>query len=217
MGRTPPGQTREKIFRFMEKRLLSGQPPTVREVQEAFGFKAVQTVAEHLKALVAEGRLLHKKAKARGFRLPGRVGVPGKPVSGFSALGPPVLVPVLGRVQAGALDLAVEDLEGYIPIQSHHAPDELFGLRVRGDSMQGAGILPDDVVVARRQQSAEGGDFVVALVGDEATVKRFKIRRGRVELHPENPAFEPIVPDPRDLSILGKVIEFRRFLEGLFS
>ncbi len=211
MGRTPPGQTREKIFRFMEKRLLSGRPPTVREVQEAFGFKAVQTVAEHLKALVAEGRLLHEKAKARGFRLPDR----------FSLSGPPILVPVLGRVQAGALDLAVEELEGYIPIQSRHvsqnAADELFGLRVRGESMQGAGILPGDIVVARRQPSADPGDIVVALVGDEATVKRFKLRRGRVELHPENAAFRPIVPDPHDLSILGKVIEVRRFLEGLFS
>lgn len=220
MGRTPPGQTREKIFRFMEKRLLSGQPPTMREVQEAFGFRAVQTVVEHLKALVAEGRLIHEKAKARGFRLPGRL--PGRTgVAGISLSGPPILVPVLGRVSAGALDLAVEDLEGYIPIQSRHvsqnAPDELFGLRVRGESMQGAGILPDDVVVARRQPSADPGDIVVALVGDEATVKRFKLRRGRVELHPENPAFRPIVPDPRDLSILGKVIEVRRFLEGLFS
>jgi len=215
MGRTPPGQTREKIFRFMEKRLISGQPPTMREVQDAFGFKAVQTVAEHLKALVAEGRLLHEKAKARGFRLP----------DGFGPSGPPVLVPVLGRVQAGALDLAVEELEGYIPIQSRsmsqsvsqNGADEFFGLRVRGESMLGAGILPDDVVVARRQPSADPGDIVVALVGEEATVKRFKLRRGRVELHPENAAFRPIVPDPRDLSILGKVIEVRRFLEGLFS
>ena len=78
--------------------------------------------------------------------------------------------------------------------------------------MTGAGILPDDVVVVRRQPRAEPGDIVVALVGDEATVKRLRIRDGRAELHPENPAFEPIVPDPDDLRLLGKVIEIRRYL-----
>ena len=80
--------------------------------------------------------------------------------------------------------------------------------------MTGAGILPGDIVVVRRQSRAEAGEIVVALVGDEATVKRLRVRGERVELHAENPAFEPIVPDPKQLSILGKVVEVRRYLEG---
>ena len=203
MGRTPPGQTRERIFQFVRNRLLSGFPPTVREVMEAFGFRSVQTAREHLEVLVNQGRLTKEKGKARGYRLPAD-----------SGLGTPTrLVPLLGRVPAGPLDIATEDLEGYIPIQSHYASDELFGLRVRGESMTGVGILPGDIVVVRRQPAADSGDIVVVLIGDEATVKRLWVRRNRVELHPENTDFEPIVPDAAELTLLGKVIEVRRYLE----
>ncbi len=198
MGKTPPGETRQNIFEFVRTRLLAGQPPTVREVQEAFGFRAVQTARQHLESLVAEGRLLAERGKSRGYRLP-KTG----------AARPTVLVPLLGRVPAGPFDTAVEDLEGYIPVQPGQA-GELFALRVQGESMTGAGILPGDVVVVRRQPTAKTGDIVVALVGDEATVKRLRLRRGRVELHPENPSFEPIIPSPGEVAILGKVIELRR-------
>lgn len=203
MGRTPPGQTRERVFRLVRDRLLVGRPPTVREVQEAFDFRSVQTAREHLETLVDEGRLIKEEGKARGYRLPG----------GSRRERPTVLVPLLGRVPAGSLDTAVEDLEGYIPIQTRHAPGKLFGLRVRGESMIGAGILPGDVVIVRQQPTADSGEIVVALVGDEATVKRLRFRGRRVELHPENPDYEPIVPDPRELKLLGKVIEVRRSLE----
>lgn len=201
MGRTPPGQTRERVLRLVRERLLAGSPPTVREVQRAFGFRSVETAREHLEALVGEGRLAKRRGRARGYRLP-------------AAAGPPtVLVPLLGRVPAGSLDAAVEELEGYLPIQSRRPPGELFALRVRGESMTGAGILPGDVVIVRRQRSAASGEIVVARVGDEATVKRLRLRGGRAELHPENPAFEPVVPDPRELTLLGKVVEVRRRLE----
>jgi repressor LexA len=203
MGRTPPGQTRERIFQFVQNRLLSGFPPTVREVMEAFGFRSVQTAREHLEILVNEGRLAKEKGKARGYRLAVNSGLDT----------PTRLVPLLGRVPAGPLDIATEDLEGYIPIQSHYTSDELFGLRVRGESMTGVGILPGDIVVVRRQSAADSGDIVVALIGDEATVKRLWVRRNRVELHPENPDFEPIIPDAAELTLLGKVIEIRRYLE----
>jgi repressor LexA len=198
MGRTPPGETRDKVFRYVRERLLRGRPPTVREVQEALGFRSPMTAQEHLEGLVEEGRLAKDPLKARGYRLAGREGVPT------------VLVPLLGRVPAGPLDTAVEDLEGYVPVQSGRALSEMFGLRVRGESMTGAGILPGDIVIVRRQARAESGDIVVALVGDEATVKRLKLRRGRAELHPENPRFEPITPDPKELKLLGKVVEVRR-------
>ena len=201
MGRTPPGQTRNKVFRFVRDRLLAGVPPTVREVQETFGFRSPQTAREHLEGLVEGDRLAKEPGKARGYRLPGNLGPPT------------ILVPLLGRVPAGPLDAAIEDLEGYVPVQPSRGSAELFGLRVRGESMTGSGILPGDIVIVRRQARAESGDIVVALVDDEATVKRLRLRRGRVELHPENPSFEPLVPDPKELKILGKVVEVRRFLE----
>lgn len=201
MGRTPPGQTRERVFKLVRDRILAGQPPTVREVQEAFGFRSVQTAREHLELLVDEGRLTKESGKSRGYRLPRIRGTQ-----------PTVMVPLLGRVQAGPWTTAVEDLEGYIPMQTRRAPGNLFGLRVRGDSMRDAGILPDDIVIVRRQTSADSGDIVVALVDEEATVKRLKVRRKRVELHPENADFEVIVPDPDNLLLLGKVIEVRRHL-----
>jgi len=204
MGRTPPGETRERVFRFVRKHLLAGRPPTVRDVQRAFGFRAVQTAREHLEALVAEGRLDKEPGKARGYRLPH---------GGRSGEAPTVLIPLLGRVPAGPLDAAVEDLEGYVPVQTRHSPDELFGLRVRGESMTGAGILPGDVIVVRRQPSASSGDIVVALIGDEATVKRLRIRKRRIELHPENPAFDVLIPDSNEMSLLGKVVEVRRRLD----
>ncbi len=202
MGRTPPGETREKVFAFVRTRLLAGQPPTVREVQEAFGFRAVQTARQHLEQLVEEGRLQADRGKARGYRL-ARL-FPGKDSN-------PMLVPLLGRVPAGALDEAIEDPDGYLSVDAR-VSDDLFALRVRGESMTGAGILPGDLVVVRRQPTAKNGDIVVALVESEATVKTFKSRGRRVELCPENPVFDAIVLDANEVTILGKVIEVRRTL-----
>jgi len=284
--RTPPGQTRDKIYEFVRMRLLEGRPPTVREVQEHFGFRAVQTAQDHLSRLVESGRLVKYRGQARGYGLP----------SGLSPVAPGAwLVPLLGRVQAGGLNAAIEDCEGYIAVQMKTAvagrptaaggresdstqdvavphgaqgdsgraggPDRgasareasgagpsttirsegptrplpaggdahlraalqpssviasgLFALRVQGESMIGAGILSGDVVVVRQQPTAQSGDIVVALVDDEATVKRLRLRSGRIELHPENPAFEPIILDANDCVILGKVIEVRRYVEPL--
>ncbi len=199
------GETRERVYRYVHGRLASGVPPTVREVQTAFGFRAVQTAREHLEKLVAEGRLAKRPGTARGYGLP------------FDVTPPSRWIPVLGRVQAGGLTAAIEDVEGHIAVDTARSAGEsaesLFALRVRGESMTGAGILPDDIVVVRAQPNADSGDIVVALVGDEATVKRLRIRRKRIELHPENPAFEVIVPPREGWSILGKVIEVRRRLE----
>jgi len=204
MGRTPAGETRERVFRLVRERILAGLPPTVREVQQAFGFRSVQTAREHLDGLVADGRLTKETGKSRSFRLPA--------YARGGAL-PAIFVPLLGRVPAGPLDAAVEDLEGYIPIQSARSDEELFGLRVHGESMRGAGILDGDIVIVRRQPTAVPGDIVVARVADEATVKRLRVRRGRVELHPENPDFAPILPGADGFTLLGKVVEVRRHLE----
>lgn len=205
MGRTPQGETRERVYRFLLEQLVAGFSPTVREVQKAFGFRAVQTAHEHLQRLVEEGRLEQEAGCARGYRLP---------IGNAGSRWVSRLVPVLGRVQAGELMTAVEDLVGYVPVQARNGGEsDLFGLRVHGESMTGVGILPQDLVIVRTQPSARSGEIVVALVGDEATVKVLKKQGRRVELHPRNPDFSPIVPDPRDFRLLGKVIEVRRYLE----
>ncbi len=203
MPKTPPGQTREHVYHYVRERLFEGRPPTIREVQRAFSFRAVETARGHLETLVREGRLAKRAGEARGFMLP--------------ELPAPKLVPILGRVQAGALSTAVQDLEGYVPVESTHVSQDLFALRVNGESMTGAGIYPGDLVVVRRQATASSGEIVVALVEDEATVKRLRIRQGRIELHPENPDFDVITPARYQCLILGKVIEVRRFLDKASS
>ena len=196
------GDRKRRIFLFVRDRILSGTPPTVREVQAHFGFRAVQSARDYLEALVRDGLLDKEPGKARGYRLPAHSPYPT------------ILVPLLGRVQAGALTTASGHPDGYLPVQSVQGRDELFALRVHGESMRDAAILPGDVVIVQRQEDALSGDIVVALVEDEATVKRLKRRAGRIELHPANPAFAPIVPDPAEVRILGKVIEVRRYLAG---
>jgi len=204
MGRTPRGETRKKVYEFVRRRLLDGLPPTVRDVQEAFGFRAVQSAREHLEALVEEGLLAKAAGQARGYSLPELAARDAAPTR---------LVPLLGRVQAGRLTSALEEPSGYLPIRSRRPEKELFALRVRGDSMNGAGILSDDIVVVRRQSNAENGEIVVALVDDEATIKRLHRRGSRLELRPDNPDFENIVPKPGELQLLGKVIEVHRYLD----
>jgi repressor LexA len=201
VAHSPPGRTREQVYQFVRDELLVGRTPSIREVQQAMGFRAVESARKQLDRLVAEGRLIKAPGRARSYRLPAR---PTRP---------PAEVPVLGRVQAGDLAAAIEAPEGVILVERPAAGAELFALTVRGASMIGAGILPGDLVVVRRQPTAESGEVVVALVEDETTVKRLRLRRRRVELHPENPEFKPIIPDPKAVRILGKVVEVRRWLE----
>ena len=206
--KTPPGETRELIYQFMRDRLLAGKPPTVREVQARFGLKAVQSAQAHLDQLVAEGRLTKSlgdyKSHARGY---------GLPESSVDYAPTPVFAPLLGAIQAGGLQAAIEDREGMVPVvrgSRRSGSEKLFALRVRGQSMKDAGLLPGDMVIVRVQATANPGDIVVALVGDEATVKTFKTRRGKIVLQPENPDFEEMVFDPGEVQILGRVIEVRR-------
>jgi repressor LexA len=205
MAHTPRGETRGEVLDFVRGRILAGSPPTTREVQQHFGFKAVQSARQHLEALVAAGKLTKQPGRARGYGLP-----PG----GSGSTAPPRLVPILGRIQAGALSEAIEAPEGYLPVSGRPADETLFALTVRGESMTGAGILPGDVIVVRQQEKAEDGAIVVALVRDEATVKQLRLHQGQIELHAANPAFAAIVPGPGvDVRILGQVVEVHRWLE----
>lgn len=210
MAHTPPGRTREKVFRYVQARLLEGSPPTVREVQEALGFAAVESARKQLQALVEEGRLVKLAGRARGYRL-------REPNAGPEAPPPVTWVPLLGEVQAGGFETAVEDPDGHVVMEERRPGDELVALRVRGDSMRDAGILPGDTVLVDRGRTPRSGDVVVAWVAGptgegEATVKNLRRRGGKIELVPANPDYPVLTPDPRDLTILGVVVELRRQL-----
>lgn len=168
-----------------------GYPPTVREIGEHLGLRSTSSVHFHLKKLLDAGIVYMEPGKTRSITLV------------EEALPPEGQIPLLGNVAAGSPILAEECIEEYIPFDTGGRPEEYFALRVRGESMLGAGILPDDLVVVRRQQSASSGEIVVALLGDEATVKRLSHRNGGVWLLPENDAFQPI--DGRNALVLGKV------------
>lgn len=205
MAYTKPGETRRRVYRYVQERLLEGRPPSLREIQAAFGFRSVESARMHMDALAAAGLIIKEPGISRGYRLPER----------DSGARPTVLVPLVGQVQAGDLTTAVEDPEGLVAVHSELSSEELFALRVRGESMTGAGIMPGDIAIVRWQEQADNGDVVVALVEDEATIKVLRTRGKKVVLEPKNPAFEPILPDPSKLTILGKVIEVRRYFEGV--
>ncbi len=204
----PPGETRARVLDFVRSCLQSGRPPTVREVQSALGFRAVQTAREHLERLVVEGRLHKEEGRSRGYHLPEQESTPT------------LLVPLLGRVQAGDPTEAIEEREGFVPVGVRRAgkslrKEKLFALRVQGESMRDAGILSGDIVIVEPQADVRSGDVVVALVDGEATVKTLRRVRGKAELHPANPDFEPIVPQAgEELRLVGKVLEVRRYLDG---
>ena len=202
MAYTKPGTTKNRIYQFMRKRLLEGQPPTVREVQNEFGMRAVQSAKSHLDALVREGRLIKEPGKARGYQLPDKMQAG-------------TLVPLVGQVQAGPFNVAIQNIEGYIPVHSVSNGHNLFALRIKGDSMMDAGILDGDVVLVRHQHDIYQGDIVVAMVGEEAVVKEFRRDGKKVHLCPHNNNYPVLSLDAKDLTILGKVVEVRRYLEKL--
>jgi repressor LexA len=199
MPRTPLGETRAKIHDYVCERILLGSPPSIREVQQRFGFKSTATVREHLNALVNSGALEQESGKDRGYRVPGAF--------------VPAVVPILGQVRAGSLAEAIELADGYVAVQAEVA-ETTFALRVIGESMSGIDIHDGDIVLVDRASRINPGDVVVARVGDEATIKTFRRDKNRIILHAENPDFQDIVPDRSgpDFEILGRVYEVRRQL-----
>ena len=195
----------QKIYDYIAQALREqGYPPSVREIGEAVGLKSPSTVHFHLKHMEEKGII--KKAGRKGRTIT----LVQPPVQQETAAPqmleeePPVgRVPIVGTVAAGTPILAQECIEDYLAFDTGGRDGEYFALRVRGESMLNAGILPDDLVVVHRQPTAHNGEIVVALLGDEATVKRLSRRNGEVWLLPENEAYSPI--DGREASILGKV------------
>ncbi|HEX2267044.1 MAG TPA: transcriptional repressor LexA [Actinomycetota bacterium] len=196
----------QRILDFIKRTVDDrGYPPTVREIGEAVGLTSSSSVHAQLANLQRRGLLRRDAAKPRAMELQ---------VSGHRRA-QAVNVPLLGKVAAGPPMLADEHVEDYLAVPSGYATErDHFALRIQGDSMNGVGILDGDVVVVKSQDSAEEGDIVAALLPgpaeQEATVKRFHRRRGRIQLVPENPKMEPI--DMTDGQILGKVVAVLRKL-----
>ena len=174
-----------------------GYPPSVREICLAVGLKSTSTVHAHLNRLEEEGYIRRDATKPRALELTDTATVRGRSV------------PLVGRVTAGMPILAQQNIEEYYMLpQNLVGGDEVFILSVQGESMIEAGILDGDFVIVRRQSHAENSDIVVAMIDDEATVKRIFYEKTRVRLQPENSAMQPIYA--RDVTVLGRVIALFR-------
>ena len=195
----------QKIYDYIANTVRNqGYPPSVREIGEAVGLKSPSTVHFHIKHLEELGYISKSGRKGRALTLTERAApAAAAPTPAQEAEIPSGRVPVLGDVAAGSPILAQECIDDYISFDTQGRDGEFFALRVRGESMLNAGILPGDLVVVHRQPTAQNGEIVVALLEDEATVKRLSRRGGEVWLLPENENYSPI--DGRYASILGKV------------
>jgi repressor LexA len=189
------------IYRFNEDH---GYPPTVREIGEGVNLSSSSTVHAHLKSLETRGIIQRDAVLTRAIRLV--VEVAERYMPQLSANSNPAILnlPIIGTVAAGKPILALEDIEDYFPIPSNFISGEGYILKIRGDSMIEDGIHDGDFVVVRRQQTAENGDTIVAMMDGEATVKRYYADSKRIRLQPANKDMLPIFVDHAD--VLGKVV-----------
>ena len=197
MSKSTLTEKQAQIYKFLVKTMSGPVPPTVREICCATGIKSTSTVHAVLKSLEDEGYISRDPKCSRAIRIEGAC--------------ESSQIPLLGKVTAGQPILAVEEIEDYIPYPiSAAGAESLFALRVVGLSMRDAGILDGDIIVADKDAAWHSGDIVVALIEDEATVKRIVLKNNSVILMPENPDYDPIYPE--NPSVLGKVIgSFRKY------
>ena len=199
--RKPMTLKQERIFEFIRNHLQdTGYPPTVREIGTAFGISE-KGAHDHLNAIEKKGYIRRTPRKPRAIEV--LEFVPQKmPQTAIE-------IPILGRVAAGSPVLASENIEGTLPLPREVVKDDTcFALRVKGTSMIDAGIFEGDLVIVKSQNYAETGDIVVALLDEEATVKRFFREGAKIRLQPENVAMPPMIVD--DAHILGKVVALFR-------
>ncbi len=194
----------QEIFEFIKQHSAKfGYPPTVRDIGKAVGLASSSTVHAHLANLEKLGLLQRDPSKPRAIQMLDRA------VEQVKNIVRPDGLPLVGHVAAGSPLLAEENVESYVPVPAEAGGEQgEYLLRVRGDSMKDAGILPDDYVVVRKQDTANDGEIVVALVGEEATVKRFFRESDHIRLQPENATMEPI--RSRDVRVLGRVVGLMR-------
>ncbi len=189
----------QRVYDYIAKTIRErGYAPSVRDIKEALDYKSTSTVHMYLGRLEMLGYIVKDEGKSRALRL-----CDDQPVAAG--------VPLLGRVTAGQPILAMENYEGSVPFVPHggYDKDNLFALRVQGQSMIDAGILDGDVVIVNRCSYADNGEIVVAMVDDSATVKRFFKEGGRYRLQPENKSMQPIIVSHAE--VLGKVIAVQRY------
>ncbi len=186
-----------------------GYPPTIREIGKRLGIRSLRGVTTHLDAIAKKGHLSRQRS-ARGIRL--------LMESTASTVATAMHIPIIGRIAAGQPLLAQEQVEGHLAIDAKllgKSPESAahFALRVHGESMVNAGILDGDYVIVRQQPTVDDGEIVVALLGEEATVKRLFREQDSIRLQPEHPTMEPIiVTKPQSVEILGRVIAVFRAL-----
>lgn len=202
-NRKPRGDMQARILAYIEQEIRTrGYAPSVREIGEAVGLKSTSTVHGHLTRMEKKGLLRRDAMKPRAIGL-------STAFSPFDENASLREIPVVGRVAAGTPILAEENIEETMTLPEEMVGSgELFILRVRGESMIQAGIMNDDYIVVHRQMNANNGEIVVAMIDDEATVKRFYKENGHIRLQPENDAMEPIIVP--EVMILGKVVSLIR-------
>ena len=197
-----------EILEYMKNEILNrGFPPSVREICEAVNLKSTSSVHSHLETLEKNGYIRRDPTNPRAIEIVD---------DNFNLVRrETVNVPIIGKVAAGEPLLAVQNVEGYFPIPSEYMPNkQTFMLVVQGDSMINAGIFSGDYVVVEKQENAENGDKVVALVEDSATIKNFYKEKDHIRLQPENDFMDPIVISPdQQFQVLGKVIGVFRFMK----
>lgn len=195
----------------------NGYPPSVREICTAVGFKSTSTVHAYLQKLTDSGILQKDPTKPRALKILNNSNINKAKAStndkeGYYTSREMVEIPVVGKVAAGQPILAVENITDTFPLPVEFVQNsDAFMLRVQGDSMIEAGILDRDFVLVKQQVTANNGDIVVALIGDEATCKTFFKEKDHIRLQPENSRLEPIIVK-NDISILGKVIGVFRLM-----
>jgi repressor LexA len=227
----PLTERQQRILTFIKSSIQEqGYPPTIREIGEAFGIRSTNGVNDHLKALERKGYLLRGELKSRALsviaggmpgpqprssgRFPPLTGARKPSLSVLPDGGDVVEVPVVGRVAAGAPILAQENITDHVRIDSFllgnpASARKVFGLKVSGDSMIGDGILDGDYIFVRKQIQASPGEIVVALIEDEATVKRYYPEGDRIRFQPSNPRLQPIYvrrDEFRETQIIGVVV-----------
>lgn len=190
-------ENERQVYDLIRKRIEEGYPPTVREICSQLGFKSTSTAHRYITSLTEKGLIEKGDKQNRAIRLAGKGAA---------------RVPVVGRVTAGEPITAIEDITDYISFQPAKSyPNELFALKVSGESMINAAIVDGDIVVVEKTDYAENGEIVVAMVdGSDATVKRFFKQDGHYRLQPENDNMEPIIAD--EVQIIGRVVAVLRYI-----
>lgn len=191
----------QAVYEFIQEKITyDGYAPSVRDIAAALGIRSTSTVHAYMRRLEEKGYIQKEQGKSRAVKIE-RKGEPDKMLR----------VPILGKVAAGVPITAIQTCEGYVdyPASMSRGNSTLFALRVEGESMINAGILNGDIVIVENRRFADEGEIIVALLDDEATVKRFFREKDRVRLQPENPTMKPIYCT--DVTILGVVIANFRF------